>query len=107
VDVSWNLGGTVGKGLCLDLIRLVERPVTPSILSIMEKAGTEAVYSTMCQHSRLADQIIYNSKISANQHEKVGYRAHKSVVIPNGFDTEIFASSSEAVVVFAESLVFR
>jgi glycosyltransferase involved in cell wall biosynthesis len=34
--------------------------------------------------------IIYNSRISATQHEQLGYDASKTVVIPNGFDCELF-----------------
>jgi glycosyltransferase involved in cell wall biosynthesis len=33
--------------------------------------------------------IIYNSQTSAGQHEKLGYRAEKHVIIPNGFDCHI------------------
>jgi glycosyltransferase involved in cell wall biosynthesis len=92
-----NLAAQLAKGF-------VSRPVSVlwnvrnSLYSFnYEKAGTEAVIQLCAKLSDWPNQIIYNSKISANQHEKVGYRAHKSVVIPNGFDTEIFASSSEAV----------
>jgi glycosyltransferase involved in cell wall biosynthesis len=61
-----------------------------------EKAGTGAVIKLCAKLSSLPDRIIYNSKVSANQHEKVGYRADKSLLIPNGFDTEKFAPSPEA-----------
>ncbi len=61
-----------------------------------EKARTGAVIKLCAKLSSLPARIIYNSKVSANQHEKVGYRADKSLLIPNGFDTEIFAPSPEA-----------
>lgn len=32
--------------------------------------------------------IIYNSQTSADQHEALGYRAEKRVIIPNGFDCQ-------------------
>jgi glycosyltransferase involved in cell wall biosynthesis len=32
--------------------------------------------------------IIYNSQTSAGQHEELGYRAEKRVIIPNGFDCQ-------------------
>src|SRR5919199_4483964 len=38
-------------------------------------------------------KILYNSKVGAIQHKKFGYRADKTLVIPNGFDTELFAPS--------------
>jgi glycosyltransferase involved in cell wall biosynthesis len=40
--------------------------------------------------------IIYNSQISARQHELFGFRTSKSVVIPNGFDSQLFRPDSEA-----------
>jgi glycosyltransferase involved in cell wall biosynthesis len=46
--------------------------------------------------SRLPDSIVYNSKTSATQHEAVGYRKEKSIVLFNGFDTTKFAPSAEA-----------
>ena len=46
--------------------------------------------------SRFPKKIVYNSKISAEQHKQLGYRIAKTVVIPNGFDTEIFAPSIES-----------
>ncbi len=40
--------------------------------------------------SRTPTRIIYNARTSAFHHEGVGYDAAKTLVIPNGFDTEIF-----------------
>jgi glycosyltransferase involved in cell wall biosynthesis len=40
--------------------------------------------------SSSARAIIYNSRLSASQHERLGYDAGKTVVIPNGFDCELF-----------------
>jgi glycosyltransferase involved in cell wall biosynthesis len=39
--------------------------------------------------------IIYNSRLSAAQHESLGYDATKTVVIPNGFDCEQFRPRPE------------
>ncbi len=39
--------------------------------------------------SSKADKIIYNSRVSKTQHQAFGFAADKSVVIPNGFDTEV------------------
>jgi glycosyltransferase involved in cell wall biosynthesis len=39
--------------------------------------------------------IIYNSRLSARQHEGLGYDPGKSVVIPNGFDCEQFRPRPE------------
>jgi glycosyltransferase involved in cell wall biosynthesis len=40
--------------------------------------------------------IIYNSQTSAGQHESLGYRAEKRVVIPNGFDCQILRPDETA-----------
>lgn len=42
--------------------------------------------------SSAADRIIYNSEVSARQHEAAGYAAHKRIVIPNGFEVGMFSS---------------
>jgi glycosyltransferase involved in cell wall biosynthesis len=39
--------------------------------------------------------IIYNSHLGASQHEQLGYDAKKTVVIPNGFDCQLFRPRSE------------
>jgi glycosyltransferase involved in cell wall biosynthesis len=40
--------------------------------------------------------IIYNSQTSATQHESLGYRSEKRVVIPNGFDCQILRPDEAA-----------
>jgi glycosyltransferase involved in cell wall biosynthesis len=39
--------------------------------------------------------IIYNSRLSAEQHERLGFDARKTVVIPNGFDCQLFRPRPE------------
>ncbi len=46
--------------------------------------------------SPTADKIIYNSEVSARQHELAGYTAGKRVVIPNGFDIGIMEAQTDA-----------
>ncbi len=46
--------------------------------------------------SRRPVAIVYNSQTGAGQHEALGYRAEKSVVIPNGFDCRMFRRDDEA-----------
>ncbi len=41
--------------------------------------------------SRAADAILFNSSVSAAQHQAIGYGRERSLVIPNGFDTDRFA----------------
>lgn len=40
--------------------------------------------------SRKPDLIIYNSELSADQHEHIGFSAARRVLIPNGFDLDRF-----------------
>jgi glycosyltransferase involved in cell wall biosynthesis len=46
--------------------------------------------------SPAADKIIYNSEVSAQQHESAGYAAGKRVVIPNGFDVGVMEPRADA-----------
>jgi glycosyltransferase involved in cell wall biosynthesis len=46
--------------------------------------------------SRHPTAIIYNSKIGARQHENLGYHAARRVVIPNGFDSQMFRPDGDA-----------
>jgi glycosyltransferase involved in cell wall biosynthesis len=46
--------------------------------------------------SPAADTIIYNSEVSARQHESAGYAAGKRIVIPNGFDLGFMGCREEA-----------
>jgi glycosyltransferase involved in cell wall biosynthesis len=46
--------------------------------------------------SRYADGIVYVSRRSAKQHQAFGYRPKKQVVIPNGFECQVFRPNSSA-----------
>lgn len=46
--------------------------------------------------STAVDTIIYNSEVSARQHESAGYAANNRIVIPNGFDLGAAGSQVEA-----------
>ncbi len=61
-----------------------------------EKRSTAWVIALGAKLSRKPMMIIYNSKVSAQQHEALGYLSSKSTVIPNGFDTDSFSPSREA-----------
>jgi len=56
-----------------------------------QKRSLRAVRWMDARASRAADSIIFNSKVSAGQHQAIGYDPHTSVVIPNGFDVAKFA----------------
>ncbi|MDV2991081.1 MAG: putative glycosyltransferase EpsF [Chroococcidiopsis sp. SAG 2025] len=69
-----------------------------------EKLGTAAVIKLLAQLSWLPKKILYNTKTGAIQHEKIGYQKAKTLVIPNGFDPEIFVPSVEARISVREEL---
>jgi glycosyltransferase involved in cell wall biosynthesis len=46
--------------------------------------------------SHRAERVIYVAQTSALQHEALGYRADKRVILPNGFDTGRFAPCDDA-----------
>lgn len=46
--------------------------------------------------SRFAAHIIYNSNKSLEQHVALGFSGRQAVVIPNGFDTEVFTPDAAA-----------
>jgi glycosyltransferase involved in cell wall biosynthesis len=55
-----------------------------------EKSSTRAVIRLGAAFSWHPAAIVYNSRIGAQQHEAIGYRAARCAVIPNGFDCEVF-----------------
>lgn len=61
-----------------------------------EKKATAAIILLCSRLSGLPAAIVYNSATSSRTHEALGYRSDRSVVIPNGFDTSVFAPSAEA-----------
>jgi len=72
-----------------------------------DKASTRAVIRAGAVLSRLPQRIIYNSRRGALQHAAIGYFASSSVVIPNGFDCEIFKPSLEARLRLRQELGLR
>lgn len=61
-----------------------------------EKPTTRLVIRTCSLLSRLPSRIIYNSATGAAQHTEFGFSSRRTMVIPNGFDTEKFAPDSAA-----------
>jgi glycosyltransferase involved in cell wall biosynthesis len=55
-----------------------------------DKRATRLVIRLGAQLSRFPKAILYNSRVSASQHEEMGYCRPKTLVIPNGFDTKEF-----------------
>jgi len=61
-----------------------------------EKRATRLVIRANRVLSAFPQQIIYNSSVSAAQHEAFGFQQARRLVIPNGFDTELFRVDCEA-----------
>jgi glycosyltransferase involved in cell wall biosynthesis len=61
-----------------------------------EKRMTRWVIALSAKLSRYTAAISYCSKVSAAQHESIGFDASKSCVIPNGIDCEEFQPRSQA-----------
>lgn len=60
-----------------------------------EKNLTKLVIRMGAWLSSSPDKIIYNSAVSAMQHEVHGYCAARRVLIPNGFNTGVFRKSAK------------
>jgi len=61
-----------------------------------EKWMTVGVIRLCAKLSRKPAFILYNSNVSADQHEALGYVADNRLMIPNGFDTDLYTPSEEA-----------
>ena len=61
-----------------------------------EKPMTARAIRLGAHLSRLAAAIVYVSRTSQGQHSRLGYDPDRSVVFPNGVDTEEFLPSAEA-----------
>jgi len=61
-----------------------------------EKKLTAAVIRMGALLSAWPERILYVSRLSADQHEAIGYAADRRLVIPNGFDCEQFRPDTEA-----------
>jgi len=61
-----------------------------------EPKRTELLIRLGARLSWYPTKIIYNTRVGARQHEELGYRTAKTVVIPNGFDCQILRPSDDA-----------
>jgi glycosyltransferase involved in cell wall biosynthesis len=69
-----------------------------------EKKSTALLIAGSRWLSKKPRAIIYNTKTGAGQHEGLGYSAEHRVVLPNGFDLNLFAPSEEAYRTVREEL---
>ncbi len=62
----------------------------------LEKRLSRLVIKSGARLSSSIDRILYNSAISAEQHEAIGYAGRNRAVIPNGFDLLKYQPSRES-----------
>ncbi len=62
---------------------------------IHERPSTRATIRLNAILSRFATAIVYNSRVSCEQHSRFGLHGKCSIVIPNGFDIDSFAPDPE------------
>ncbi len=85
-----NLAATIGSLSLPHRVPLIWN-VRHSVHDLaLEKRLTRSIIRLSARLSRLPRAIIYNSRVSAAQHQALGFDASRTVVIPNGFDTARF-----------------
>ena len=97
------------------LAGLLSAPRRPMIIAIRqamhglahEKPMTRLVIRALGQLSGKALAICYNARLSRTQHEGFGFAAKSSLVIPNGFDTELLKPDREQGTEIRKSLGLR
>lgn len=91
-----NLAGTLAAALTRSRTPVVWC-VHKSVSSLKdEKRGTASVIRLCARLSGLTAKIVYVSEAGRVQHEAMGFRADKSLVISNGIDTSLFQPSAQA-----------
>lgn len=63
---------------------------------VSQSRRTDAVRNVLARLSRFPDLILANSHAGLAAHIALGYRPRASLVVPNGFDTDLFRPSAEA-----------
>lgn len=97
---GWMYHGNVAS-LFANKLLFRAAPVLWNIRHSLDDTNTEKKLTSLlirmgARISHGPRKIIYNSRVSARQHENIGYSAEGTVVIPNGFDCEVFSPSEAA-----------
>lgn len=99
-----NLAASLASMSTVKVIPMVWN-VRHSLYSLKyEKKGTAIIIKLLSYFSKFPRTIIYNSITSANQHERFGYSQSKSLIIANGFDTNIFKPDRKAYISLRQEL---
>lgn len=98
---GWMYHGNLAASLAGVLDRRQSVPVVWSIhhsvddISV-EKLLTRWIIRLLARLSRTVGAISYCSRVSADQHEALGFDPSKRVIIPNGIDCEVFRPDKDA-----------
>ncbi len=95
-----NLAALVGRMLGPGRPRVVWNIRSDVFDFSVESRLTAGLVRLCALLSRRADRIIYNSRSSASGHANLGFVGTRAVIIPNGFDTRLFAPSPETRAAF-------
>ena len=91
-----NLAALIASFIMLRKMRLIWN-IRQTIYSLPnEKKVTRWLIKLGALLSRVPDQIIYNSYVSVEQHEQLGFHQRHRVVVFNGFDVQQFRPDDEA-----------
>lgn len=63
-----------------------------------ESFTTKLVIKKGATLSKTAARVVYNSSVSARQHEALGYDPRRTVILSNGFESDAFRPDRQAVV---------
>lgn len=94
---AWMYNGNLAAILaCRSLNIPVVYNVRHSLHNIRsEKKTMQATIRLNTFYSKRAAAIVYNSKVSRKQHEEFGFSSRASIIIPNGFDVDLYKKSQE------------
>jgi glycosyltransferase involved in cell wall biosynthesis len=84
-----------------DLLALIARVTGPTKgliwnLRCTEMAGTAGLCRLLAAFSGIPDAVIANSRAGQRYHQAIGYRPRRWVMIPNGFDCQLFRPDPKA-----------
>lgn len=97
---GWMYHGNVAASMASGFLLSNNIPLFHSIRHSLhdtshEKWSTAMVIRLNSRVSKSPDKLIYNSYISKKQHTKFGYESDTAIVIPNGFETDIYIKNDE------------
>lgn len=82
--------------------------VRASMMDMGKYPWTSAAVRRACVWlSRVPDAVVFNSVAGERHHQRLGYRPRRSLVIPNGLDTEVFRPDQAARRRWRERLALR